>query len=56
MTIRISPDFSAFIVVDGEKVTRVVSLDLSREAPAPKQAVFPALVADPGFRLFSKED
>ena len=58
MTIRISPDFSAFIVVDDERVTHVVSLDTSRDpAPAaPKQAAFPAFMADPGYQLYSKED
>jgi hypothetical protein len=65
MTIRISPDFSSVIVVDDDQKTCVVPLDPARDtnpddatvvdprrlAEAHPDWLFPAFVADPGFRL-----
>jgi hypothetical protein len=61
MTIRISADFSSFVVVDEEQKSYVVPLDPSRdttpsEEPAhrdPDWVAFPAFVADPGSQLIS---
>jgi hypothetical protein len=69
MTIRISPDFSSFVVVDDEQAPSLVPLDPSRDAiaahapdctssarPDAEWARFPAFAADPGFRLIPESE